>query len=258
MSNNDQTSRQQEPPPPAKLWRLDTFPGILPALPHGELTLILFRASTSSAAWWGIVGRLIEDALNAGQRVDLVRVDGVMNDDLRAMIDWNDGSGLLHVIDDTDLDVMPWHQELRPHTYQCKVPTLHNVNAVLGPLKSNPRPSMLILDHFQRARPWRGEGPPTYPDGVNLPPSPVDEDRAAQVHAYARYRKDAPTVVVWHGEHVTRRDTVDPLLLDTRLIIEPAIDAQGMGYARALVRNDLINQRRADIAKYVRRPGAGT
>lgn len=229
-------------------WSLEAFPGVLPVLPHGELTVIRIRDDEGSTAWWGTVGRLIEEALTAGQTVDLVRVDGVVTEDLQQMIDWNDGSGLLNVIDDADLVVRPWHQHLRGHGYACNVPTLHNVHAAIGPVGSNQAGRLLVLDHFQRARPWGGESAPTYPGAATIDPSLIDQERAGQIHALARLRRHAPTVVVWHNSVVGRPEALDSLLDDTRLALEYATDADGRGFIRAFVRKDLAGESAFDKA----------
>jgi hypothetical protein len=239
MNTQSHPSHSYTPPPPHQLWRLDRYPGIAQSLPKGELTLIRIGNGQSSEAWWGTVGFLIDQALSQGQQVDLVRVDGALTNDLRELVDWNEGSGLLNVIDDSDVLVSPWHQHLRPHGYRCNIPTLHIVHAALEQRAAS-ETSLLVLDHFQRARPWRGEGETTYRDASRIDPLLVAQERAGQIHAFARMRRHAPTVAVWHSEQVLPAETVHALVDDTRLSLEHGSDGAGTGYLRAFVRGDLV------------------
>jgi hypothetical protein len=223
------------------MWRLGEFPGLLSSLPCGEVTLLKVDGPDVSLAWWETVGRLVEDSLTVGRRVDVVDVDGTAHEDLRTLVDRNEGSGLLGVIDDSDVRVSAWHRGLRPHDYTCNVPTLHNVEVGLR-RTGGYGPSVLILDQFQRARPWRAEGDPTYPGSGSVPSALLDVERAGQIHGLARRRKDSPTVVVWSGARVRRPGAWNALLDDSRLVLTHRWDGGGEGTIWAYLREDLVEE----------------
>lgn len=228
------------PAEPKMLWRFDEFPGVLSSLPCGELTLLRVEGEDVSRAWWGTVGRLVEDTLIAGRRVDIVDVDGADHEDLKTLVDRNEGSGRLNLIDDSDVRVSAWHRDLRPHDYMCNVPTMHNVEVGLRRTGGWDGPSLLVLNHFQRARPWRAEGDPTYPGSRSVSPAAMDLERAGQIHGLARRRRDAPTVVVWHARQVGWPGAWNALVDDTRLVLMHEPNAVGTDVIRAFVRHDLL------------------
>ena len=228
--------------PTQHMWRLTSFPGLLTDLPRGELTLLRLTGRDPSREWWETVGSLVEEVLNDGSPAALVRVDGAMAEDLRTFVDWNEGSGLLTVIDDSDLHVRPWHQHLRPHGYACNIPTLHNVQMALTEGTEQHETTLLVLEQVQRARPWRAEGQPTYPRAKEIAPGLIDQERAAQIHGFARMRRHAATLAVWHHQNVDRPEAVEALMDDARFIIEHAVDPDDRGYIRAFVRVDLVEE----------------
>jgi hypothetical protein len=155
--------------------------------------------------------------------VRYVSVDGTESQDITNLHERHRLSGRFGPIIDHDLYVSALRDNGGGYDYGCGIPTLYNVRQAFAAEGGNPEQGLLILDHFQRARPFRAEGRPTYPSRVPIDDDDADIWRTESVHYFARDRPSAPTVLVWHDHLVERRGAFKALTHRARLIIEHAV-----------------------------------
>jgi len=181
-------------------WTWDLIKEKVPALPCGAVTLIVLYGDDP---WWSshaaTVGDLIKSVMATQQRMAYVGLGdpGPWVELFAAVLNGTHGSDdqvIAHV--DRDHKVMARLGDGTGLQYSCGVPTLDNVDTFLaGDEYTDER--LLILDGFERARPYAADGPLLIPAAVPMTGEDIDAWRAADLRAFAASRPNAPTVVVW-------------------------------------------------------------
>jgi hypothetical protein len=217
------------------------LPEVLPVLPCGELTLIRIRGEDPSRAWRHTVSSLIDDMIGNRVSVRYVPVDGTQSDDITNLYQRHQMSGRFDPIVDHDLYVSALRDNGGGYPYGCGIPTLYNIRQALVAEGVKAEQALLVLDHFQRARPFRAEGTRTYPSGVPIDEGDADVWRTESVHYFARDRAAAPTVLVWHDNRAARPEAFTALTHRARLVVEHSITDKDTDLIRVHIRRDLLD-----------------
>jgi hypothetical protein len=189
----------------ASSWRWDLIADAVPALPCGVVTLIAISDDHPFESHTATVGDLMATLFARTERFAYVVVgdqDGPMTEVFaQTLNEEQDGLAVAYV--DRDYKVMARLGDGGGHVYSCGIPSLDNVERFLA-AEDPAQERLVILDGFERARPYPAAGPSAVPDGVPVSPYDLDAWRTADLRAFAAARPNVPTVVVWHGAEVER------------------------------------------------------
>ena len=179
---------------------------VVPDLPCGVVTLIVLLGDDAEQSHQATVGDLLVSMLEQNLPVTYAAVDyapGHLADNAANHFDGVDDA-LASVVIDQDYTVTSRLDDGNGDTYPHDIPTLDAVGFHLAKAGANSDRRLVILDGFERARPYRADGPCLIPSRVPHDAEDVDAWRTADLRAFARSRPNAPTVVIWHGNGVQR------------------------------------------------------
>jgi hypothetical protein len=184
-------------------WLWPQIANVVAALPCGGITLILLLGKDPEQQHERIVEDLIGATLDQGLPLTYVAVDytpGGLADNVGPRIA-GIGDDNAQTIIDLDHTVAARMGDGSCYPYQCGLPTLEAVELRLAQEGDAGR-RLVILDGFERARPYRAVGDSLIPAHVPLTARDIDTWRSVDLLDFARARPSAPTVVVWNGEAI--------------------------------------------------------
>lgn len=203
-------------------WAWDLIADVVAELPCGAVTAIVLTDDDPVRSHAATVGDLMATLLDGQRPFAHVSVGDPKSGMAEVFADavneeQNDGQVAAYV--DRDYKVMARLGDGGGCVYPCGIPSLDNVERFLA-ADDRGHERLVILDGFERARPYRAVGASLVPDGLPLSVEDVDAWRSADLRAFAASRPDVPTVVVWHSADVERDgakrsigDAADLLLL---------------------------------------------
>lgn len=186
-------------------WPWDLIADAVPALPCGAVTLIAISDDHPFQSHTATVGDLMSTMARGRNPLAHVAVgesDGVTAERFAQSLN-EETNGLVAAYVDRDYKVMARLGDGGGYVYSCGIPSLDNVERFLA-AEDPGAERLVILDGFERARPYPAAGPSPIPDGVPATPEDLDAWRTADLRAFAAARPHVPTVVVWHGAEVER------------------------------------------------------
>ena len=204
------------------VWAWDLISDVVPSLPCGAVTLIVLSEENPLTSHAATVGDLMTTLVMTEKRFAYVVVgepDSDMTEGLVATLNEEASEGRVIAYIDRDYKVMARLGDGGGYIYPCGIPSLDNVDRFLA-ADQHGADRLVILDGFERARPYRADGLKVIPEGVPMSADDIDAWRTADLRAFAQARPYAPTVVVWHAASVeslgTKRsvgDAADVLLI---------------------------------------------
>lgn len=206
MNNSKANAANPSARPASWVWA--QISNVVPELPCGAITLILLLGKSPESQHERTVQDLVGCMLDQGLPLTYVAVDyapGGLADKV--------GPGIVGMGDDNaqaivDLDhtVVARMGDGSSYPYQCGLPTLEAVDLRLAQ-EGDGGGRLVILDGFERARPYRAAGDSLIPAHIPLTAEDVDTWRSVDVLDFAQARPLAPTVVVWNGDGIQSNAT---------------------------------------------------
>lgn len=204
-ATNATPETESTPSQPSAPWAWDLIAHVVPELPCGAVTVIVLNDEHPFASHEALVGDLMVTMLDRHRRFAFVSVgdpDTEMAEVLAHTLN-DEAAGRVIGYVDRDYKVTARLGDGGGFIYSCGIPTLDNVERFLADGDEG-KERLVILDGFERARPYAAVGPSLIPNTAPLSADDVDAWRSADLRAFAQSRPNAPTVVVWHGANVER------------------------------------------------------
>lgn len=170
-------------------WIWEQISSVVPELPCGAITLILLLGRDPQQQHERTVEDLAASLLEQSMPLTYVAVDyapGHLGENLGRRLD-GVSDDLAGTVIDTDYTVMARTGNGVGHVYGCGLPSLDVVGIGLAQAGDADQ-RLVILDGFQRARPYRSEGGSVIPAHVSLTSDEVDAWRSADLREFALSR----------------------------------------------------------------------
>lgn len=185
------STRPAHPSQQGSPWPWALIAEVLPGLPCGALTLLLIDENNPCASHDATLLDLMAAMVEQNRPITHVAVGGpddeVLLDDLSRTVN-AEGQGRMRAF----VDRAP-----KADGSGGKVSTLVNVANFLARVEGEGEQSLVVLDGFERARPYPAAGSGSMSRTART--RRANKQRTAELRDFARSRPNAPTVVVWHG-----------------------------------------------------------